>query len=360
MMTQKNDSKRIRSQDPLLRMRRLLGLGVLLSGLIGCATPTSLKPTDELLKDADQAFTQSSDNESVRYAPDDFLTAKSAIGTAKSAWQESQSTTNLELKDTKEKAARRAAYEAWFHAETALAKAKEEKAKEQIKLLRQEISQQQSDQQRFEAEAQTAREKRAKDLAEIAKSNALQRAQAETTAKEQALKEAQEAQKRAALEQAAKEQALKGKQELEARLVSAMQEIAKVREEKRGLIVSLSDILFEFGKSTLAKGTQENLAKLGKILLAYPDRQIVVEGHTDNIGSDEFNQQLSSARAQAVQDALIRAGVNPQMIKAVGFGKTQPIASNATSEGRQQNRRVDVVVLNPKTPSEAAPAPATP
>jgi outer membrane protein OmpA-like peptidoglycan-associated protein len=352
---------------------RLLVLGIWMSGLIGCTTPTTLKPTEDLLQNAEQSFAAAEASESVRYAPDDFLNAKSALSTARSAWKESQSATNLDLKDSRQKAARRAAYEAWLDAEIAAAKAKEARAKEQINQLRNEIAQSQADRQRFEAEAQAAREKRAKEIAESAKSRALQQAQEaqtraalEQAAKEAALKAQREAEQLALQEASAKEQALQAKQELESRLVSAMQEIAKVREEKRGLIVSLSDILFEFGKATLAKGTKENLTKLGKILTAYPDRQIVVEGHTDNIGGDEFNQQLSLARAQAVEEALIKAGVNSQMINAVGYGKKRPVASNATPEGRQQNRRVEVVVLNPKSPPSPSPsatpppAPATP
>lgn len=339
--------------------------------VIGCTTPTTLKPTVDLLQNAEQSFAAAESSESVRYAPDDFLTAKSALSNAKSALKESVSATNLDLKESKQKAARRAAYEAWLHAEIAMAKAKEEKAKEQIKQLRLEITQLQADRQRFEAEAQAAREKRAKEVAEAAKARALQEAQEaqrkaalEQAAKEQALKAQQEAEQRALQEAAAKEQALKIKQELEARLVSAMQEIAKVREEKRGLIVSLSDILFESGKSKLAPGARDNLTKLAKILSAYPDRQILVEGHTDNIGGEEFNQRLSEARAQTVQQTLIEAGVNPEMIKSTGFGKTKPIANNTTPEGRQQNRRVEVVVLNPTTqpsvPTSAPPLPVTP
>jgi len=337
--------------------------------VIGCTIPTTLKPTAELLRNAEQSFAKAEANESVRYAPDDFLFAKSALTDAKSALKESESTTNLELKESKQKAARRAAYEAWLRAEVAIAKAKEEKAKEQIKQLRFEIAQFQADRQRFEAESQAAREKRAKEVAEAAKTKAQQEAQEaqKKAALEQSAKEA--AERQALQEQLAKEQALKAKNELEARLVIAMQEIAKVREEKRGLIVSLSDILFETGKSKLALGAQDNLTKLAKILSAYPDRQILVEGHTDNVGSDEFNQRLSQARAEEVRRTLIAAGVNQEMIKATGFGKTKPIAGNTTPEGRQQNRRVEVVVLNPTTQSSApasappmtpAPAPAQP
>jgi outer membrane protein OmpA-like peptidoglycan-associated protein len=352
-------------------LRLFFAFGIMMPLVTGCTTPTTLKPTSDILQNAEESFAEADFVGSVRYAPDDFLTAKSELGDAKSDLKESESTTDQELKESKRKAARRAAYEAWLHAEVAMAKAKDEKAKEQIKQLRFEIAQLEADRQRFEAEAQAAREKRAKEIAEAAQTKAQQETQEaqKRTALEQAAKEAAERQtlqEQKAKEQAllAEKQALSAKNDLEARLVAAMQEIAKVREEKRGLIVSLSDILFEFGKSTLAKGTQENLVKLGKILSAYPDREIVVEGHTDNVGGNEANQKLSLARAQAVRQALIEAGVNQNIIKAAGFGKTKPIADNDTAVGRQQNRRVEVVVLNPPAqspaPASAPPSPETP
>jgi len=170
----------------------------------------------------------------------------------------------------------------------------------------------------------------------------------------------------AAREPAEKERALqrsqeleRAKQELEAKLRDALKEIAQVREENRGLIISLSDILFDFGKATLLPRTQSKLAQLAKILSTYADRKIIVEGHTDNVGGDAFNLQLSEARAESVRNALIDNGVAADMISAVGFGKTKPAASNETAAGRQQNRRVEVVVLNP-TPAAAEAAPTAP
>jgi len=336
---------------------------------IGCTTPTTLKPTADILHNAEQSFTLAESAESVRYATDDFLLAKSALAEAKSDLKDSESTIDLELKESKQKAARRASYEAWLYAEIAMAKAKEEKAKVQIKQLRIEIAQFQADRQRFEAEAQTAREKQAKEVAEIDKSLALKEAQdaqnkaaLDRAVKELAIQAQFEAEQRAFREAAAKENALKekAKEDLEKRLAIAMKESAKIRNEKRGLIVNLSDALFETGQSKLAPGGRDNLIKLAAILSAYPDRQISVEGHTDGTGGDEFNQRLSEVRAQAVRQALIEAGLNSDAVKASGFGKTKPIASNETPQGRQQNRRVEVVILNPPSQSTTSAPEALP
>jgi OmpA family protein len=123
----------------------------------------------------------------------------------------------------------------------------------------------------------------------------------------------------------------------------------------------MPDVLFDFGKYTLKPGARERLAKVAGILLAYPDLHVQVEGHTDNIGSDSFNQTLSEQRAHTVRDFLVSQGVKPNDIDAHGFGKTQPVAANDTASGRQLNRRVDLVVSgsaigNTTTPNEAAPA----
>jgi outer membrane protein OmpA-like peptidoglycan-associated protein len=106
----------------------------------------------------------------------------------------------------------------------------------------------------------------------------------------------------------------------------------------------MSDVLFDSGSSTLKPGAREKLAKISGILLAHPGLSLEIEGHTDSIGSDEFNQQLSERRAGSVQDFLVQQGVQADAVTAHGFGKLQPVASNQTTEGRQLNRRVELVV----------------
>jgi outer membrane protein OmpA-like peptidoglycan-associated protein len=102
--------------------------------------------------------------------------------------------------------------------------------------------------------------------------------------------------------------------------------------------------LFDFDKATLKPGAREKLAKVSGIVLAYPGLKLAVEGHTDSIGSDEYNVTLSQKRASAVRDYLVSQGLNDGTITAQGFGKANPVATNDTNEGRALNRRVEMVV----------------
>jgi outer membrane protein OmpA-like peptidoglycan-associated protein len=106
----------------------------------------------------------------------------------------------------------------------------------------------------------------------------------------------------------------------------------------------MSDVLFDTGSSTLKPGAREKLAKISGILLAHKGLTLQIEGHTDSVGSDDFNQQLSERRSDSVRDFLAEEGVATSAMSARGFGKTQPVSSNDTAEGRQRNRRVELVV----------------
>jgi outer membrane protein OmpA-like peptidoglycan-associated protein len=131
---------------------------------------------------------------------------------------------------------------------------------------------------------------------------------------------------------------------LRTKLSVQLNAILKTRDSARGLIVSMSDVLFDTGKYSLKPGAREKLAKVAGILLAYPGLNIAVGGYTDNVGGDEMNQKLSDNRAGAVRDYLVKQGVATNSVSAEGFGDTLPVASNGNSAGRQQNRRVDLVV----------------
>jgi len=115
-------------------------------------------------------------------------------------------------------------------------------------------------------------------------------------------------------------------------------------ESARGLIVNMSDVLFDTGKFTLKTGTQVSLAKVGTILQLYPNLKVQVEGYTDSVGSDALNQKLSENRAGAVRDFLVSQGVAAENITSAGYGKANPVADNATAAGKAQNRRVNLVV----------------
>jgi outer membrane protein OmpA-like peptidoglycan-associated protein len=120
--------------------------------------------------------------------------------------------------------------------------------------------------------------------------------------------------------------------------------VLATRDTARGLIANMSDVLFKTGSFELMPAARERLAKVSGIVLAYPSLHLQVEGHTDSIGTDDYNQALSEKRAGAVRDYLVQEGISADAIKALGFGKTEPIASNDTPEGRQQNRRVELVL----------------
>ncbi|MCU1239465.1 MAG: OmpA/MotB domain protein [Candidatus Acidoferrum typicum] len=138
--------------------------------------------------------------------------------------------------------------------------------------------------------------------------------------------------------------AVRDREELRARLLQQFSLILETRDTARGLVVNMSDVLFDSGKFTLRPLAREKLAKISGIVLAYPSLKLAVEGNTDSIGTEAFNQELSEHRAQGVRSYLTQQGIPESSTTATGFGKTRPIASNDTSEGRQQNRRVELVV----------------
>jgi outer membrane protein OmpA-like peptidoglycan-associated protein len=139
-------------------------------------------------------------------------------------------------------------------------------------------------------------------------------------------------------------QAVQDREELRAKLLHQFNLIFVTRDTARGLIVNLSDVLFDTGKSTLRPEAREKLAKISGIVLAYPDLRLAIEGNTDSVGSDTMNQALSEQRAGSVRDYLVKENIPAASMTSKGFGKTQPVASNETTEGRQQNRRVEMVV----------------
>jgi outer membrane protein OmpA-like peptidoglycan-associated protein len=201
------------------------------------------------------------------------------------------------------------------------------------------------------AQAQANEDARRRAEAEAARAQAeqqqaaLQAQQQQTLAQaEAARKAAEDAQRQREQAEQQKDEAIRQKEEMRARLVAQLNQVLQTRDTARGLIVSMPDVLFDFNKYTLKPEAREKLAKISGIVLAYPDLKLDVEGHTDGIGSDDYNQKLSEERANTVRGYLVSQGLKPDNISSVGLGKGNPVADNATSQGRQRNRRVEMVV----------------
>jgi outer membrane protein OmpA-like peptidoglycan-associated protein len=131
---------------------------------------------------------------------------------------------------------------------------------------------------------------------------------------------------------------------LERKIKESLGASAEMRDTARGLIVNLPDILFEFDQATLKPRARETLGRLCGILLVTDGYELSIEGHTDNIGADEYNQWLSERRAESVMNYLMNCGGSYNIVNIEGYGESQPIASNETAEGRRTNRRVEIVI----------------
>ena len=158
--------------------------------------------------------------------------------------------------------------------------------------------------------------------------------------------EAQKAANQANLDRAAQDKAKAEaeKAEMRAQMLKQFNLILETRDTARGLIVNMSDVLFDTGKFTLRPLAREKLAKVAGIVLGHPGLRLDVEGHTDSVGGDDYNQTLSEKRGAAVRDYLTKEGLATSSVTSKGFGKTQPVATNETAAGRQQNRRVELVI----------------
>ena len=164
---------------------------------------------------------------------------------------------------------------------------------------------------------------------------------------QQALSEKQRADEAARVADSLRAEALKHQEEARRQLDKLQSKLIQVTKDARGIILSMSDILFEVNKADLTPDLRNNLAKIAGILTVYGESQITVEGHTDNTGKADYNQGLSERRAQNVLNYLVKMGLDPARLTAVGYGMTRPVASNDTPEGKQKNRRVDLVIADP-------------
>src|SRR5215831_3372165 len=228
-------------------------------------------------------------------------------------------------------------------------RAKADRAAEQARLEQQRRAQAEADRRAAEdaqrkADEAAARATQERAAADAARAAAVEQQKVLQTQAEQARLNVQAAERARLDAEQQRQQAEAEKAQLRERLRQQLNAILETQETARGLIVNISDVLFDFNKYTLQPGAREKMAKVSGILLAYPGLKIQLEGHTDSIGTDEYNMKLSQQRADAVRDYLISQGVPASTVSALGMGKANPVASNDTAAGRQRNRRVDMVV----------------
>lgn len=298
----------------------------------------SLSKAEQQLRNAEDVYSRKSDKKSVSAA------AREVVETAEEARvmavkQKAEEDAQAKAAADKKAAEEQAAAEIKRRQDADLARQQAEAAKADAIRMKQEAEKAAADAARQKAEAEQAA------AAAVAQQQAAQAA-AEQAARDKAAavdqQRAAEAEAEKARQAAAKAEAEKA--DLRAQLLNQLNSILQTRDSARGLIVNMSDVLFDTGSYTLKPGAREKLAKISGIVLAHPGLNLQIEGHTDSVGSDEFNQQLSERRADSVRDFLAEQGVPASSITAKGFGKTQPVASNDTPEGRQRNRRVELVV----------------
>ena len=314
--------------------------------------PSMVAKAEHQLRALEEAYSQRRDRKSVE------ASAREVVGTAEEARvmavkqkaeDDAQARVAAEKRAAEERAVRaradaesegrrrQEADQARQQAEAAQASA--ERMKQQAEKAAQEAARQKQEADQARAAALAQQQAAQAEAEQASKDRAAAQADAAQASRDRAAAQADAERARQAATQAEAE-----KGQLRAQLLAQLNSILQTRDSARGLIVNMSDVLFDTGSYTLKPGAREKLAKISGIVLAHPGLVLQIEGHTDSVGGDEFNQQLSERRAGSVREFLAEQGVSPSSITARGFGKTQPVASNETAEGRQRNRRVELVV----------------
>jgi outer membrane protein OmpA-like peptidoglycan-associated protein len=310
------------------------------------------------LQQAETAYRQKMKQSVVTYARDAAQNAEDARVMAVKKQEEEAATRDSAAREAKARADAQAEAQRRQQAEQERAQAEQAKAEAERMRQEAEAAAQQAAQAKAQAEQAKAEAEQAREAA-IAQQQALaaeaEKAQQAAQQAEQ-LRQQAEAQRQQA--EAQREQAEKDKADLRAKLLQQLNSVLETHDTARGLIANMGDVLFQTGKYELKPEARERLAKVSGILLAYPSLRVAIEGHTDSVGSDDYNQRLSEMRAQAVRDYFVQQGVSADSITAQGFGKTQPIADNATAEGRQRNRRVELVLSGDAIGNSAKAQPA--
>ena len=281
------------------------------SPLRPCWPPLSApKRNDQLEQARAQVQTLSQDPAAAQAASRELEAARGELSQAEAAFEK-----HARVEDVNH-----LAYLAARHAEIGQARIAEARAREQV-------AQGEAERNRVLLDARTREAERATQQAKAAQSEAQMQTQAAQSAQQEALAARTEA------------------DSARADAASMAQQLADLQAEetKRGMVMTLSDVLFDTGAATLKPGAGLALDRLAAFLKGNPNTRIIIEGHTDSRGSDAYNEELSRRRGQAVDNALAGRGVTGDRIEVVGRGEAYPVASNDTNEGRQQNRRVEII-----------------
>lgn len=326
--------------------------------------PSIIAKADQDLRAAEEAFQHKRDKGTI-----DTL-ARDTVGTAEESRvmavkQKAEEEAQAKAAADKKAAEDRAAQAKLAAEDESRRRAQAESDRQQAELARQQAEaakaealrmKQEAEQARKDAEAARAQAVAQQQDAEAARAQAVQQQQALAVEADKARKAADEADR-------LRQQAEKEKTDLRAQLLAQLNAVLATRDSARGLIANMSDVLFKTGSFELLSVARERLAKVSGIVLAHPGLHLEVEGHTDSVGSDDYNQQLSEHRAEAVRSYLVQQGIPDSAIVARGLGKSSPVATNDTPEGRQQNRRVEMVIsgdaIGTGSAKTAAAMPAT-
>ena len=217
------------------------------------------------------------------------------------------------------------------------AQAQQDAQAQQAAAVQAQVQAEQSKAQAAQAQQAQQQAEQERQQAQLAQQQAAQQAQQADQARQQAEQAQQQSEQ-------ARQQAETDKAQMRARMLQQLNQVLETRDTARGLIVSMPDVLFDTGKADLKPTARERLAKVAGILISYPDIHVEIDGYTDSTGSLEFNERLSQERADSVRGYLSSQGVNSSTMVTQGFGPSDPVASNETATGRQQNRRVELVV----------------
>ena len=297
----------------------------------GKYSASALANAEHSLQQAETAYSSKANKQSIAtYARDAAQTAEDARVMALKKQEEEHMAQDAAAREAQARAQAQAEAQRRQQAEEDRARAEADRAKA-------EADRAEAQRMRQEAEQAAQQAAQAKAEAEAAQ-------QAAVAQQQQLAIEADKARASAAEADRLRQQAEKEKTDLRARLLQQLNAVLETHDTARGLIANMGDVLFQTGKYELKPEARERLAKVSGILLAYSSLKVAIEGHTDAVGTDDYNQRLSEQRAEAVRDYFVSQGVAAQAVTARGLGKSQPIASNDTPDGRQRNRRVELVL----------------